>query len=389
MRLLHTSDWHVGVTLGGKDRLNEHAVFIEELNSIIQEESIDAVLIAGDLYDQSNPPPGAEKLVFDFFRVMAERKIPVVLIAGNHDSGPRIEGRARLLQLVEIHAFGEPRRDAAIEIITKTNEKLVVAALPFAGESRLLHWDEAAAQSSLDQKQTFAERMKGLLDALASTHFKPDAVNVMMAHLTVDGAALSGSERNLRMSDTWTIPSEMLPALGHYIALGHIHKPQVVPNAPIPCAYSGSPLHIDFGEEKDFKGVYVVTAAAGKPIQLDFRPLKNVLPVRTIRTTMKDLPSLSKELHDFTGHIKVAIKLNEEDKKVGVAEEIRRTLPQTLMVQVDAPTPEPKSVVQLTDAGQKPLEAYTLYLESQSRQATPDLVNAFQELANEALHASP
>lgn len=305
MRFLHTSDWHVGVTLGGKDRLNEHAKFLEELFLIVKEEKVDALLISGDLFDQSNPPAAAEKLVFDFFRGMAEQKIPVALIAGNHDSGARIEGKAKLLQLVEIHAFGEPRREAAIEIHTRSNEKLIVAALPFAGESRLLHWEEVAAQNDLEQKETFAVRMKFLLDELASTHFKADAVNVMMAHLTVDGAALSGSERNLRMSDTWTIPGKSLPSLGHYIALGHIHKPQIVPDAPIPCAYSGSPIHIDFGEEKDFKGVYIVTAAAGKPIQLDFRPLQNVTPVRTVKTSMKDLPMLAKELDEFQGHIKV------------------------------------------------------------------------------------
>lgn len=390
-RIIHTSDWHIGVTLPGtgKERTDEHAVFLEELEAVIREEKIDALLIAGDIFDHPNPAAEAEKLVFDFFRKMAEQKVHVVFIAGNHDSGARIEGKARLLELVHIHAFGKPNRDAGVEIRTRKDESLIVAALPFAGELRLLNWEETICQDQGQQKSLFAERMKNLLSILAKTHFKPHAVNITMAHLTIDGALLSGSERNLRMSDTWTLPASMLPGDAGYIALGHLHKAQQILNAPVLTAYSGSPLRIDFGEEKESKGVYVLEAFSNQPVKLDFRELQRVKPVQTIRSTLKEFELQAKRFKDFQGHIKVVISLDEDEKRAGIAEEVRRLLPQTSMIQVDSPKSQRSKIADLSHLAQNPIEAYKLYLESQNRTLTPDLTEKLQALMEEAAHASP
>lgn len=389
MRLLHTSDWHVGVTLGGKERVQEHAVFLEELQDIIREEKIETVLISGDLFDQPNPPADAEKLVYDFFRHMAERKIPVIVIAGNHDSGARIEGKARLLQLVQVHAFGKPQKDAKVEILSSKSERLIVATLPFTGELRVLESESGLKQDPGQQKAGFAETIKGFLSLLSKRHFQPDTINVLMAHLTVDGSALSGSEKNLRMSDAWTIPSPMLPSDGHYIALGHIHKAQEIPDSPVRCAYSGSPLHIDFGEEKDEKGVFILEAEAGKPVQSAFHPLKRLTPLVTVRTTLKNLQETAARFKETKGYLKVIVSLDEDDKKSGISEEVRRLLPQTIFIATENPkTQEFKPLANVAALVHTPIEAYKLYLESQGRQATPDLVEALQKLIEDIHHAS-
>lgn len=388
MRLIHTSDWHVGALLHGRDRSQELAVFLEELGTIVRDEAAEAVLISGDLFDQPNPPAEAEKLVFDFFRKMAERKISVVLIAGNHDSGARIEGKARLLELVEIHAFGIPHRQASVEIRSKSGERLIVAALPFTGEWRMLEWDETFTRNPSQQKSMFAERMKNLLSTLSKTHFKPDAVNILMAHLTINGAFLSGTEKNIRMSDAWTIPSAMLPKEADYIALGHIHKQQKIPDAPVPTAYAGSPLYIDFGEEKDEKGVYVIEASPGRPIKLALRKLEKIIPVKTLRTTLKELEFQSKVHKDFTGHLKVELHLEAADKKSGMMEEVRRLLPQSLVIhRVDPPKSRTPAVPYVTTFLQDPIEAYRTYLESEGRKPTPDLIQKLEEFIEEASHA--
>lgn len=385
MRVLHTSDWHVGVLLGGRDRTQEHAVFLEELETVVREEKVEAVLVSGDIFDHPNPTADAEKLVFEFFRKMAERRVSVVFIAGNHDSGARIEGKARLLELVNIHAFGKPQRGAAIELHGE-RDRLVVAALPFAGELRLLDWEDTAKQEG-EQRTVFAERMQNLLSILVRSHFKPDSVNILMAHLTVDGAVLSGSEKNIRMSDAWTIPSTMLPSSGHYVALGHIHRAQEIADSPVRAAYSGSPLHIDFGEEKDQKGVYLLEAEPKKPVTMRFRPLGRVKPIKALHLALRDLERASDEHRNFPGHLKVVVKLEEDDRRARVAEEVRKLLPQTLIVQVEAPKPS-RHLPEIQGAFVlNPLEAYKLYLESQNRQPSPDLLEKLQELI-EAVHAS-
>lgn len=387
MRFLHTSDWHVGVFLGGKDRTHEHALFLEELIEIIIEEKIDAVLISGDLFDAPNPPAESEKLVYDFFRKMVERRIPVVLIAGNHDSGARIDGKAKLLELVHVHAFGKPQRSASIEILTQRGESLIVAALPFAGDLRMLDWDDSMRLDQGQQRGTFAERMGQILSILSRAHFKPHAVNALMAHLTVDGAALSGSEKSLRMSDTWTIPPTMFPSEAGYVALGHIHKAQQFSEGP-PMAYSGSPLYIDFGEEKDEKGVYIVEAVAGRPPKLEFRKLQRLTRVKTVRTSLKNLEKSAALFQGFDGHVKVVVDL-EDDKRARVAEDVRKLLPQTVIVNLEAPKPvEERILPNITTVTHHPVQAYRLYLESQNRSAAPELIDTFQNLMEEAIHAT-
>jgi exonuclease SbcD len=382
MRFLHTSDWHVGVTLGGKDRTQEHSIFLEELYNIIEEEKIEIVLISGDLFDTVNPPAEAEKLVYDFFRRMAEKRVPVVLIAGNHDSASRIEGKARLLELVNVYAFGKPQKNSKVEIHTIHGETLVVCALPFTGELRLLDWESLSQQDPGAQKASFAEKMKHLMQLLADSHFKADAVNVLMAHLTVDGAILSGSEKSIRMSDTWTVPATFFPSQASYVALGHIHKSQVF-SEYVPVVYSGSPLYIDFGEANDEKCVYIVEGKSGSPLKMVPRKLERITPLKTIYTSLNCLPKTAEEYRNFNGYLKVFVRF-EEEKRSGIAEEVRRLLPQTVIVNIEAPKSSKRIVPMLSTITHHPLEAYKLYLEAQGRSADTALLNAFQALMEEA-----
>ncbi len=383
MRFLHTSDWHVGTLLNGKDRTQEHALFLEELSGIVTEEKIEVVLISGDLFDTINPPAEAERLVFDYFRTMAEKKVPVVVIAGNHDSGSRIEGRARLLQLVNVHAFGKPQKNSSIELKNEKGESLVIVALPFAGEVKLLDWDESQEQDQSQQKSSYAEKMKTLFTILAGKNFKEGSINVMMAHLTIEGALLSGSEKSLRMSDTWALPVSMLPEEGSYLALGHIHRFQKLKDSPLAC-YSGSPLQIDFGEEKDEKGVCIVEAKFGVPAQCAFRKLEKITPLKTLRIAQNEISETAEIYKDFKGYLKVVVRRAPDDPKIRVAEEVRKLLPQTLIVISESPKTNVQNLPDLKNATHDPIQAYKDYLDSQNRKPAPELLEVFQSLMEQS-----
>ena len=140
MRLIHTSDWHLGRRLKGVDRTPEIAFALNELLKQAKSLEVDAVLVAGDIFDVPSPTAEAEKVAYDFFCRLGDAKIPAVVIAGNHDSALRIDGVSLLLSHVGVKALGRPKnmdKGGLIELDTKSG-KLCVAAVPFASERRLL-----------------------------------------------------------------------------------------------------------------------------------------------------------------------------------------------------------------------------------------------------------
>ncbi|MEI2577722.1 metallophosphoesterase family protein [Scytonema sp. PRP1] len=142
MRLIHTSDWHLGRRLKGEDRTPEIAATLDELLKQAKELQVDAVLVAGDIYDVPNPPAEAEQVAYNFFCKLKEAKIPAVVIAGNHDSAFRIDGIAKILSYIGVQALGRPQKankGGVINLDTPSG-KLCVAAMPFASERRLLKY---------------------------------------------------------------------------------------------------------------------------------------------------------------------------------------------------------------------------------------------------------
>ncbi|NLN26758.1 MAG: exonuclease SbcCD subunit D [Firmicutes bacterium] len=264
MRILHTADWHLGRTLEGRDRLPEQEAFIDELCAIADDQGIQLVLIAGDVFDTVNPPAAAEELYYDALARLADYgRRRVIVIAGNHDSPDRLTAPQPLAERHGICLLGLPVQTGLRPLILPvpgSDEPAVVAALPYPSEARLNEVLTAEADEAALQK-AYSDRVAEVFGALARG-FRPDAVRLAMSHLFVAGGKESDSERPLQVGLASAVAPSGLPQGAHYIALGHLHRPQTVHAAPSPARYSGSPLAYSFSEAGQAKSVVVIDAGA-------------------------------------------------------------------------------------------------------------------------------
>ena len=265
MRVLHTGDWHFGRTLEGRSRLPEQEAFVDELVWIAEEEGVDLVLVAGDVYDSVNPPAAAEQLYFEALTRLADGgRRAVAVIAGNHDQPERIAASAPLASRSGIHLVGLPTARPLAIGIPRTGETAVIAALPYPSESRLNELLAAEADEEL-LRAAYSERVGRLMAEMASA-FRPDAVNLAMSHLYVLGGVESDSERPIQVGGAYTVDPAALPAEAQYTALGHLHRPQRAAGRET-VRYCGSPLAYSFSEAGQAKSVVLFEAVPGRPVE--------------------------------------------------------------------------------------------------------------------------
>ncbi|WP_248926678.1 exonuclease SbcCD subunit D [Paenibacillus hamazuiensis] len=267
MRILHTADWHFGRTLEGRSRLPEQEAFVDELVAIVRERKVDLVLIAGDVYDSVNPPASAEQLFYDSLARLADYGTrPVVVIAGNHDHPDRLAAAAPLAARHGVTLVGLPVAQLQEVRVKRTDELARIFALPYPSEARLrellsLSSDEEALRSA------YSDRVKHIV-AQQAKYFAPDSVNLIMSHLYVLGGAETDSERPIQVGGAYTVDTTALCAGAQYVALGHLHRPQTM-KAEVPIRYSGSPLAYSFSEAGQAKSVTLLEAEPGKPPVLE------------------------------------------------------------------------------------------------------------------------
>lgn len=298
MRILHTSDWHLGKSLEQVSRIDEQREFIDWLCDAVEAQKIDLVLVAGDIYNTYNPSAAAEELFYDAIdRLSGKGKRAVVIIAGNHDNPERLCAASPLAYRNGIILLGYPGSDAGeyktgsggVSIVQSgpgwlelkvpgCDQHAVILTLPYPSESRLEEVLSQEADEGLLQK-AYSDKIGSIFSSL-SQHFRDDTVNVAMAHVFIRGGKESDSERTLQVGGALTVDPGVLPAKAHFVALGHLHRPQKIKSAPCPAFYSGSPLAYSFSEASHSKAVYLIDAVPGKeaeitPIYLDCgKPLR-------------------------------------------------------------------------------------------------------------------
>ncbi|MBM7633441.1 metallophosphoesterase family protein [Geomicrobium sediminis] len=286
MRLLHTADWHFGRTLEGRDRTSEHVAFIDELVNIADEEAVDAVLIAGDVYDSSNPPAVAEELYYESLSRLSDGgKRAVAVIAGNHDQPERLAAARPLIRNERIHMLGLPDEAPMSIWIPAHSETLNIAALPYPSESRLkISFTETGESVTEDvaYQQTYDQRIRELFNKLSKS-FSTNDVNVAMSHIYVSGGASTDSERPIEVGGAYTVKPQSLPSNVSYTALGHLHRPQWVHHAPTPTRYSGSPLAFSFNDTAVSKSVTIVDAKPSTEATIKEVPLSSGKPLVKVR----------------------------------------------------------------------------------------------------------
>ena len=213
MRILHTSDWHVGATLRGRSRAEEHRQVLREIGLIAEEGEADLVVVPGDLFHHAAPGPESEEIVYEALLRLARDGRQVVLVAGNHDNPGRIEAIRPLLGRAGIHAVGLPRaRDAGgmLQLETRTGERAQAALLPFLSQRGIVRADDLMGSEAGDHVQQYAERIRRILSHLCAG-FDSDAVNLVVSHLTVVGGRTGGGEREAHTIFDYHVPPQALP----------------------------------------------------------------------------------------------------------------------------------------------------------------------------------
>lgn len=290
MRILHTADWHLGKNLEGQSRLEEQEQFLETFVATVEREQVDVVVIAGDIYDSSNPPAKAERLFYDTLKRLSKHGERItVVIAGNHDNPERLVAAGPLAMEHGIIMLGTPKsvvlpgdygRHKVVEsgegyfVVEMNGERAVVVAVPFPSEKRLNEVLYDSMQEETEHLENYGARIKALFDSLA-VHYKEDTINLLVSHLYVMNSEEGGSERSIQLGGSYLVPPNVFPEQAQYVALGHVHKPQIVPGTNHRVRYSGSPIHYNRKEISYEKKLLLVELHVGKPCDIT----ELVLPV--------------------------------------------------------------------------------------------------------------
>jgi DNA repair protein SbcD/Mre11 len=387
VRILHTSDWHAGRFWFGKNRLGELASVLEDMIGLIERERVDLLLVTGDVFDNGAPVPEAERVVFGFLKRVGRAGTKTVVIAGNHDSPARLEAWGSLAELAEVRVVARPcsaARGGVLEIGSRQGETAVVAAVPFAATRQLVSAVDLADDDTRS-RQRYADGMRAVVDDVSS-RFRPDAVNLLMAHTHLEGALFSGSERRVHVSEEWAALPQALPATAHYVALGHIHRPQRLEAAPAPAFYAGSPLQLDFGEAGEEKTVMLVDARPRQPARWEAVPCRGGATLRRVRASLQELERDAEALRG-AGWLQLTVPLDSPDPDL--VSRLHRLLPNVVSVKLDRPRAggEPAPGPPRGASARELFEAYTL--REHGAPADEALLEAFAALHEAAAGEGP
>ncbi len=382
MKLLHTSDWHVGKAMRGQSRADEHDAVLAEVTSIADREEVDLVLVTGDLFDTAAPSPESEAVVYRHLLGLADTGADVVVIGGNHDNPRRLAAVAPVLsrgRIVVVPSVAVPEAGGVQRLATKAGERVNLALLPFVSQRRIV---DAVALMTADADVhggVYAEHLAAIVADLCAGLDQPDEVNLLAAHAMVDGGVLGGGERPAHTIFQYALPAAAFPASLHYVALGHLHRTQSVP-AACPAWYAGSPLALDFGEETDRKAVLVVEADPGSPARVRPVELAAGRALRTLRGTMDDLRRAAGGVGDAWLRVEV-----DEPVRAGLAEEVRELLPNAVAVSARPPDATGRTE-RRPRLGRTPDALFAEYLDEQGVD-DPRLLALFRQLHDERSEA--
>ncbi|MDE0357140.1 MAG: exonuclease SbcCD subunit D [Gammaproteobacteria bacterium] len=377
MKILHTADWHVGKTLRGRSRADEHRAVLDEIVAIAEREAVDIVLVAGDQFDRAVPSPESEQIVYDALLRLARTDAHVVVIAGNHDNPRRLAAVKPLLELTNVTAasrVARPDDGGVVRVPTKSGETACIALFPFQSKRGIVTAEALMGGDPDDHQKEYSDRCRKIARALCGS-FSADTVNLVVAHLTVVGAAMGGGEREAHIFDYY-VSADIFPTSAHYVALGHIHKPQKISHKYI--RYAGSPFALDFGETHGEHCVLIVEAAANRPARVREIPLTSGRALRTLRGSSLDLDALEGTTGD--DFLRVIV---EEAPSPGLAERVRGMFPHAVDVIVARPngagdSHEPVDPRKLRD----PRTQFRRYLKERDI-AGEELAGLFDELLDE------
>lgn len=314
MRFLHTADWHVGKSLHGYDLLNEQQHIFQQIEAIAIEQKVDAIVIAGDLYDRSAPSEEAvSELNAELQRLNLHDQLPILAISGNHDSAARLATGDAWYSATQFYLHTQ---------LAQAFEPVVIGDTQFF----LLPYFELQAVRNYfgdDEIHSVKVAMERIV-AQMQDHFAPDKHQVLVAHFFAAGSSHTDSETKVEVGGLNAVPVDLLTEFD-YVALGHLHNPNALKNPVI--KYSGSPLKMSASEAELQKGVRIVDSATGESTWV---PLKPAHDVRIIKGSFDDLMQKTDEgdRDDF-----VVIQLTDQEMIPDVMSRLRQVYPRIIALQ--------------------------------------------------------
>lgn len=326
MKVMHLGDLHLGKSLGDFDLIEDQKYILNQILEIIEQESIDAVLIAGDVYDKTIPSEAATRLLDSFLSQLASRNVKTFMISGNHDSDDRLNYGSTLFQKNQIYISAVYKGQLEQYVVQDENTEVHIYLLPFVKASQVKHYFPKA------KIETYEDAFRVILE---NADIDEKHTNILVAHQFVAGKgkdpALGGSE------SAGTQSVGLVEKIGYdlfqkfdYVALGHIHSPQCVGREQV--RYSGSPLKYSLSEVNNEKSVPIITIRDKKNIEIKLIPLKPMRNMRHIKGKMAELLDKQhvKETEDF-----MYVTLTDEDiinDAMGIVQQI---YPNTVKIDYD------------------------------------------------------
>ena len=325
MRILHTSDWHLGRSFHREDLLGHQGAFVDHLLEVVEAEKVDVVVVSGDVYDRALPHVDAVALADETFARLAASRAQVVVSSGNHDSAQRLGFGSRLMDAAGVFVRTDAASVGTPVVLEDRHGDVAIHAIPYLDPSALLEpWSlgHRSHEAALSEAMT---RVRRDLAARARTR------SVVLAHAFVAGANPSESERDISVGGVSRVSTSTFDGID-YTALGHLHGPHVLSPA---LRYSGSPLAYSFSEADQQKGTWLVELGAKGFAEAHF--VDAPVPRRLSRITgsLADLladPDLADREQDW-----VQATLTDVPRPARAMEQLRQRFPHTLVLQFPTP----------------------------------------------------
>ena len=365
MKLIHLSDLHIGKRVNEISMIEDQEFILRQILQIIDAEKADAVLIAGDVYDKSVPSAEAVTLFDDFLCELAQRKVPTLIISGNHDSPERLAFGGRLMEECGIHI--SPVYDGSVATVTLSDEHGEVDfwLLPFIKPAHVRrYFPDAGVESYTDACRVAVEHM-GIDTALR---------NVLLTHQFVTGSITCESEE-ISVGGTDNVDASVFADFD-YVALGHIHGPQNIGSNKI--RYCGTPLKYSFSEEHHHKSVTIVNLGPKGELELSLRPLTPKHDLRSIRGTFAELTDKAFYSGTATDDYLQVILTDEEDVPDAIGK-LRVIYPNMMKLTYDNTRTRVNQVIDGAEDVQRksPLELFDELYELQNNQPMSEEQRAF------------
>ncbi|WP_367296201.1 exonuclease SbcCD subunit D [Levilactobacillus yonginensis] len=371
MRFLHTADWHIGKKLNGYDLLPEQRDAYQQIKAIAKAEKVDAVVVAGDLYDRALPSEAAVATLNDMLVDLNRReKFPLLAISGNHDSGVRLGYGQQWFTSTEFYL--RTTLASALEPITVGDTQFFLLPYFEPFQARQFFQD--------DQIKTVNQAMERLVAAM-QLKFQSGQRHVLVAHFFAAGSQHSDSETAVQVGGLNAVPVDLLAPFD-YVALGHLHRKEALQNEP-KVKYSGSPLKFSTSEAEDTKGVWIVDTDT-TPVTVTFKPLKPWHDLVVLTDSFENLMDAERDYgvqsEDF-----IAIELTDTTPIPNVMQRLKTRFPRVIELQRINQLEVTPAELDIHQVQRDPLQLMTEFFEQVTRHPMQAMQ---QKWAKETLQAA-